>query len=193
MLGLYSQLQEVDYTKANFLHADMSPTEMSQAMRERGDTAVTFALSALADVLRQANLQAKEWEDSEQPTISQQDVLSILTGSKGGADLKRLMALQFDRMGASEKSVGPTLSRLLISDRNAAAMKVFQRQLAKGRKKIAIFYGAAHMPDFARRLENDFGLTQAGSVWLTAWDLTGDDVGVSVSPLSALLELLQTK
>ena len=60
---------------------------------------------------------------------------------------------------------------MLIDDRNAAAMQVFQTELAKGTKRIAIFYGAAHMPDFECRLRKDFGLKPKGQQWLTAWDL----------------------
>jgi hypothetical protein len=50
-------------------------------------------------------------------------------------------------------------------------MKVLQKELVGGKKKIAIFYGAAHMPDFERRLVEDFGMRRQGEEWLTAWDL----------------------
>ncbi|MGH7128138.1 MAG: hypothetical protein ACREIV_06195, partial [Planctomycetaceae bacterium] len=79
-------------------------------------------------------------------------------------------AEQFDVADPST-GLGPTLATLLIDDRNAACMKVFQKELAGGKTKIAIFYGAAHMPDFERRLEEEFGLKRAGADWLTAWNL----------------------
>jgi hypothetical protein len=193
MLGLSSQLEEVDYTRGNFVHADMSPTEISAAMKARGDSALTFALSALADILRQANIQAQEMEaESEQPTITQQDILSFFTDADGGSDLKKQMALQFHRMGGSGMALGPTIGKLLVSDRNAAAMRVFQRELASGRKKIAIFYGAAHMPDFAERLQEDFGLVRSDTRWVTAWDLTAPAEVDQVSPLNVFLKLLQS-
>jgi hypothetical protein len=50
-------------------------------------------------------------------------------------------------------------------------MKVFQKELAKGKKKIAIFYGAGHMPDFEKRLRLDFGMEKKSVQWLEAWDL----------------------
>ncbi|MEO8269938.1 MAG: hypothetical protein ABI557_09465, partial [Aureliella sp.] len=52
MLGLESQLQRIDYTKPHFLRADMTPKQMADKMAERGDTAVSLALSTLADVFR---------------------------------------------------------------------------------------------------------------------------------------------
>jgi hypothetical protein len=59
----------------------------------------------------------------------------------------------------------------LITDRNAAALRVLREQIAKGRRRIAIFYGAAHMADFDRRLRADHGLQPGETVWLEAWDL----------------------
>ena len=71
-------------------------------------------------------------------------------------------------------------------------MKVFQREIAGGRKKIAIFYGAAHMPDFAERLQGEFGLMRSDTRWLTAWDLTAGANVDRVSPLSLFLKLLES-
>jgi hypothetical protein len=72
---------------------------------------------------------------------------------------------------ADGTGLGKTLNQLLIDDRNAACMKVFQQQLARGKKKIAIFYGAAHMPDFERRLIQDHGMKRQSVEWYNAWDL----------------------
>ena len=60
---------------------------------------------------------------------------------------------------------------MALKDQYLAALKVFQKELAKGKKKIGIFYGAAHMPDFEKRLREDFGLKRDSEQWLTAWDL----------------------
>ncbi len=60
MLGLQSQLELIDYTKSHFVRADMTPAQIAEKMAERGDTAFTVALSALADVMRQQNLAARE-------------------------------------------------------------------------------------------------------------------------------------
>jgi hypothetical protein len=59
----------------------------------------------------------------------------------------------------------------LITDRNAAALDVLGDEIAKGRRRIAIFYGAAHMDDFDERLREDFGLQPSEPEWLEAWDL----------------------
>jgi hypothetical protein len=50
-------------------------------------------------------------------------------------------------------------------------MKVLDEQLSKGRKKVAIFYGAAHMPDLQKRLVRDLGYQQHSTAWMRAWDI----------------------
>ena len=48
---------------------------------------------------------------------------------------------------------------------------MLRKQIAAGKKKIAIFYGAGHMADFQKRLGEDFDLTPKSTRWLTAWDM----------------------
>ena len=50
------------------------------------------------------------------------------------------------------------------------------QQIAAGKKKIAIFYGSAHMPDFESRLLQNFGMQRQSVLWLDAWDLTSAKV-----------------
>jgi hypothetical protein len=164
-LGLEHQLEVVDYQKANFIHADLSPEGMKKAMKERGDDETTIVLGVIADFLRKQNLDAGK-PQSEAPDISLTDLLNPIK-------FKRIMAQQFEDAGG-EVSLGGTINRLLVEDRNKACIKVLQQQLTAGKKKIAIFYGAAHMPDFDKRLKEDFGMKRTESEWITAWNLAGD-------------------
>jgi hypothetical protein len=177
LLQLESQTEQIDYTRKHFVHADLSPAQMAEAIRKRGDDGVTLALSFAADMLRQQNLRdmhkpkgaAKQHEDI--------DILSLLSDPDGPVKLKRLLAEQLENLASPEGSLGTTVHTILVSDRNEAALKVFQKELAKGKKKIAIFYGAAHMPDFEKRLREDFGLKRDREQWLTAWDLRASKKG----------------
>ena len=47
-------------------------------------------------------------------------------------------------------------------------MEVLDREIAKGGKKIGVFYGAAHFPDMEKRLLEK-GFVRVKSQWLTAW------------------------
>jgi len=164
-LGLEHQLEVVDYRKSNFIHADLSPEGMKKAMKERGDDKMTIILGVIADLLRKRNLDADKPEP-QAPDISLTDLLKP-------KKFKRIMAQQFEDAGG-DVSLGGTINRLLVEDRNKACIKVLQQQLTAGKKKIAIFYGAAHMPDFDKRLKEDFGMKRTESEWITAWNLADD-------------------
>ena len=85
---------------------------------------------------------------------------------------------------AAVVALGATINTILIADRNKAALRVFQKELVKGRKRIGIFYGAMHMPDFEQRLRLEYGLKQKSHRWITAWDLN------TTQPIPGLLKLL---
>ena len=171
-LDLELQTERIDYTKKNFVHADLSPEQMAEAIQKRGDDGLTLILGFTADLLRQENLrelQAKEKPKAKAPGSDDVDIFSLLLDPDGPVKLKRMLAEQLQNLEGG--GLGPTLNNILISDRNEAALKVFQKELAKGKKKIGIFYGAAHLPDFEKRLREDFGLKRDSDRWLTAWDM----------------------
>src|SRR5208283_1693282 len=100
------------------------------------------------------------------------DIAGLLNDPEAQIKIKELFAQQLVEQASPEGGLGRTVATILVTDRNEAALKVFQKELANGKKKIAIFYGAAHMPDFEKRLRDDFGLKRQSEQWLTAWDLT---------------------
>ena len=180
-LGLQSQLALIDYQKKNFVHADLSPTEMGEKMAERGDTPLTIGLSALSEMIKQQNRSSNASSNNNLRANSDQakrESLDQLTPSNlmevlgDPLKMKRMMANQFSDSGVMDQGFGNALNQLLVVDRNEAAMRVLQKQIASGNKKIAIFYGAAHMPDFEERLVKNFGLKKTKQVWVDAWDLT---------------------
>lgn len=186
-LGLESQLKLIDYQKSNLVHADLSPKEMGEKMSERGDTPLTVGLSALTEMMRQQNKQLQSQKNNPEPMSAS----SLLDALGNPSKMKLMMAQQFAQTGVMDTGLGSTLNQMLITDRNEAAMKVLQKQIANGQRKIAIFYGAAHMPDFEKRLAKDFGLKKTKQVWLDAWDLTQSNAPPkSDSASSLLLDLL---
>ena len=168
VLRLEHQLEAVDYGKANFIHADLSPEGMRTAMKERGDNEMTVFLGVVADFLRKRNLSADK-PPPQTPDIGLNDLLKP-------TKLKRMMAQQFEDAGG-DIVLGRTVNQLLVEDRNKACMKVLQQQLAAGKKQIAIFYGAAHMPDFDKRFQEDFDMKRTTSEWIDAWSLAADGSG----------------
>ncbi len=188
MLALESQLELIDYTKPQFVRADMTPTQIADKMAERGETAFTVALSTLADVLRQQNLATRE--AAKNPDASQEEVglFDLLSNPR---KMKQVMAQQFVATGSLDQSLGGALNQMLVIDRNAEALRGLQKQIAAGKKKIGIFYGAAHMPDFEKHLVADFGLRKSDQSWLVAWDLQRGPSSLANEPAAMLLNLFK--
>jgi len=63
-----------------------------------------------------------------------------------------------------------------------------------GKKKIAIFYGAAHMTDMSKRLEA-MGFSPVSTRWNLAWDLTirPDQPSAMEKVMRGLLDAAQEK
>lgn len=186
-LGLESQLEKIDYQKRNFTHADLSPTEMGKKMEERGDTPITLGLSALSEMMRQQNKMAKATNSSASSLADQMNSQSLMELVNDPLKMKLMMASQFSQSGVMEMGLGATLNQLIVTDRNVAAMKVMQKEIVKGKKKIAIFYGAAHMPDFEKRLIEEFGMAKTKQIWVDAWDLTKAGKKTKVSGTTKML------
>ena len=171
VLELESQVEQIDYQRENFVHADMSPAEMAEAVRQRGDDGLTLLLGVTADFLRQQNRKKLERQKNPRPPSPAEsfDPLLLLFDTNRAATLKQMLAEEFEQMGTAD--LGGTLNTILVEDRNKAAMRVFQIELTKGKKRIAILYGAGHMADFEKRLVGEFGLKRDRVEWLPAWEL----------------------
>ncbi|MFM7136481.1 MAG: hypothetical protein ACKO1M_05345 [Planctomycetota bacterium] len=168
LLGLEFQLESIDYTAANFVHADLSPREFQQAMKKRGESWWSMFTKIMSESMARA-----ERGETAAPEMGVGELFGLLFG--GGADrqvrLRRIMAEQFSDMDVLTSAFGGEEGSTLITDRNAAALAVLEKRIARGDHRIAIFYGAAHMDDFDRRLREDFSLQPGETVWLEAWDL----------------------
>ena len=81
-------------------------------------------------------------------------------------ELVHSMAAADEQMAALEGD------NVIITDRNIKCLKVLDDQIAKGKKKLGIFYGAAHFPDMEERLIEN-GWKKIREEWLTAWDIEG--------------------
>lgn len=171
MLGLEFQLDKVDYKAANFVHADLSPREFQAAMQNRSETFWTM----FNRVMKEAAAREARGDKPAGGDVGIGDMVGMLfaSGPARQAKLRRLMAEQFTDMEMLTKAFGGEQGSAVITDRNVAAIGVLRKEIAKGRRRIAIFYGAAHMDDFDRRLREEFKLQPRprDTVWLEAWTL----------------------
>lgn len=163
MLDLEFQLNEVDYTRGNFVHADMSPEAFAKAMAERGESIWSMMFRLMGQAMAQQAAGKNAPNDLE--------ILMALFDQNRALKLKRILAGQFENLEFVTAALSGPNGSTLIEGRNQAALAVLKKQLRAGKKKIAIFYGAGHMPDIEKRLIADFGLMHDGERWLEAWNL----------------------
>lgn len=168
MLGLEFQLERIDYGAANFVHADLSPKEFDAAMARRGESWWTMFTKLMRESMARAE---KQGDAAPSPGVGELFGILFGSGPERQVRLRRMMAEQFTDMDVLTAAFGGEEGSTLITDRNAAALRVLRDEIARGRRRIAIFYGAAHMDDFDRRLREDLGLQPGETMWLEAWDL----------------------
>ncbi len=169
MLELEHQLERVDYTRANFVHADMSPTQLFQSMKDRDEGFLQMYFRLLGQSIAQQTQQTTSGESAEM------DLIKAMFAKDRARQLKIAMAGQLSQIESLLGGFGGEEGSTLINERNRIALEVLSREIAGGKRKIGIFYGAGHLSDMDERLRRGFGLRQTEKEWLTAWDLSPEE------------------
>jgi len=163
-LGLTGQIDGIDYTAKNFVHADMGTGEFFGTQEKKGESFLGLFFKAWT---AQMAMEAAG-ERPDQPGLAK--VIEILCRKDSPTELKRLVGREFDQVEKLMAGIETDGGTVIIGDRNRVALEVLDRILAEGQSKTAIFYGAAHLPDMEERLASK-GFKRKSTEWLTAWDL----------------------
>jgi len=162
LLGLTFQLDEIDYDRANFVHADLTPDELKKSMAERNESLYVYfwrIFYASIDQYAQDPLGLRDIES-----------LSSAIGGHNDWPLKTMLAYELTDMDAMRSLLGADADSAIIGARNQRAVDVLTERLAAGDRRIGIFYGVAHMPDLEAKL-TALGYVRAGTTWIDAWRL----------------------
>lgn len=165
MLELEHQLEKIDYTRPNFIHADLTPDQFFQSMEDKEESFVSLLFRMMGQGIAQQSQQAAEGESADV------DIFAALLSTDRARKLKIALAKQFNSMESMLSGMAGPEGSTLITERNKRALEVLREQLDAGTKKIGIFYGAGHLPDMHDRMVSEFGLQPIGTVWLEAWNL----------------------
>lgn len=163
MLGLAFQLDEIDYGAANLVHADLSARGLRESMKARDESLYVYfwrMVFASFDQYAKDPLGTRDW----------QLAAALLTSSQDENALKLVVAEELLASMESGDMFGGEDGSAIIAARNEHAMGVLREQIDAGTRRIGIFYGVAHMPDFEQRLEA-MGLMRTRTEWLDAWRL----------------------
>ncbi|MBL8750699.1 MAG: hypothetical protein JNK78_16185 [Planctomycetes bacterium] len=162
-LELHFQLDSVDYSPSNFVHADMTPSEFEQSMEDRGESLLTIMLDMMGSGMAAQRAKAEDGEPAPPPL----DLVKAFRGGEGRHALRMQFAAQFEDM---EAMVAGGKSGTLLQGRNEKCLRVLAREIDAGKKRIGIYYGAAHLPHMEQRLVGDLGFRKVAHEWLVAWD-----------------------
>jgi hypothetical protein len=165
MLNVEHQLEQIDYTRPNMVHADLSPAEFLQSMDQRDEGFAQMYFRMLGASMAQQSQQAAQGESADV------DFLTAMFSKDRPRQLKIAMAKQFESMESLLVGITGPDGSTLITERNKRALDVLEKQLGQGVARLAIFYGAGHLSDMQKQLAKRFDMTPVSIEWLDAWNL----------------------
>lgn len=165
-LNLSFQLDEIDYSRPNFVHADLDAETFAQKQQERGESMMTLMLQAMMKSM--ANPPAGAMGQDLEQTL--EDAIRVICRPDGERQIKLFLARNMTGFENDALGLDGPGGSVILTERNKAAIEALEQSLQAGKRDIAIFYGAAHMPDLSRRLQQ-LGFKPVATEWRMAWDL----------------------
>jgi hypothetical protein len=159
LLQLEHQMSQIDYTRGNLRHADLTSRAFDTALKIHGlfhinpEALFTGLAPAMLDGI---GLQA---------ALSSQDDQTV---NRVRWVMAKTLAHSVGQMALLGVKDIEKPEDLILGIRNDHLWQVFLDSLPEGWRRIAIFYGAAHLPDIRRRLLEQ-GWVEEESLWIPAW------------------------
>jgi hypothetical protein len=96
------------------------------------------------------------------------------------------------------KSISPDIKDLfevLITERNEEVIRQLQARIPRvgAGKTIAVFYGAAHMDEIAKRLTEELHYTPGAQVWDTAFTADGSKSIMQPAQIKMMMQMMRTQ
>lgn len=183
ILGMEYQTEGIDYDRPNFVHADVDWAQYEALMTARDQSLATLFQRALA-MARDGKGPAILTDEEAADRALQGLMSGLSTGNT--ATLKRSLAPFLGEAESFINEIEGDDGTVLVTERNKVVMAVLERELGRGHRNLAIFYGAGHFVDLERRLLAT-GFERQTGVWMTAWDITEPAPGERVNLWRELL------
>ena len=165
MLQVEHQMEQIDYTRGNLRHADLTSRAFRLALQVHGlfDIDPNALLKGFAPAMLDGfRLQAALSTDDDQ------------TVNRVRWTMAQMLARSANQMAILGIKDIEKPEDLILGIRNDHLWKVFQRSVPERWRRIAIYYGAAHLPDIRRRLLEK-GWVQVEAIWIPAWKIPAGD------------------
>ncbi len=186
-LGLEFQLDGIDYDHPSFRCSDMSMDQLERALEAEG-----LDMAPLEGSLAASSLPGRI-------TVFLLRVVRTLDIFFDGmiADALKVMLIElFSDEAFLEQSMrqfGEGFARVLIEQRNQVVVDDLKVIIENERdvRSLAIFYGAAHMPDMAARLSEQLGYRLDSEQWFTAFEVDLTETAMSPAQLQNLRVMIR--
>lgn len=204
-LGLKFQLEAIDYERPHFLNSDMTIAQISEVLNPTQHLGPPTASSA-----NTSRPPPKADEDSGSAQFE-----NLLSAMDGSGFLGKVLQIGLRFIGSSEKMQAlvklafievlggldgdlsnleipaPGLKELLnvlIDKRNAVVIEDVRTAMheANAPKSIAIFYGAAHMPNMELKLRHELGYRPVQDQWFQAFSVDPVKSGLSQADIQMI-------
>lgn len=169
--GFEFQMDAIAYDRPHFVHADMTMDQLTEASgagagggedgagEGESPAGVQDLLAGLGGQIEMLQKAFGAMLDDPSPK-----------GQRARRNMKRAFGGMLGAMGGKiSRFLGEQVSDLLLAQRNAIAIQRLV-ELPPEPQSVAIFYGAAHLPDLEQRLLA-LGYRRAGARWLLAWNM----------------------
>ena len=166
-LNLDFQLDDVDYSRPNFVHADLDAETFEKMQAERGESMFTLMIREMMDAMSKGDVANGLNTDDLAG-----ELIAMFCRPDGERQVKLLLARHMGDMEKTAAGLGGADGSVILGERNKAALKVLTKTLAEGKKHISIFYGAAHMASLSDTLQKEMGFKPVSVEWRMAWDLS---------------------
>ena len=165
-LGVGFQLNEIDYSPFNFLHADLTPSQLQALMASKNESFLTMFLDL---AMAQMALESKAGDEPLSP-FNMLSLLRAMNAEDQSAAFKYLFAAELGRSGGVIVAAEFEQQFTILGDRNAVALRVLGEAMQMpDNQRISIFYGAAHMPGIERAAIDEMGFSRTEERWVSAW------------------------
>jgi hypothetical protein len=152
-LGVTLQVRSINYDRVGWEPADLPMEELLDRLWRRGERSFTLEMLSNDSGLQQGVVRF---------------LLSLVSNSPS---FKKMVVRALGQAGTRSEGALPDVDqRIILDERNEAVLDHLRMVLQSPNRpaRIAIFYGAAHMPEFERSLETAFHMKAGAARWSTA-------------------------
>ena len=135
MMKLDFQLDHIDYTAKNFVHADMTMETFQERQKAKGENLLS---------LIEKSIEAQEKAGSQnKQQFNFASMFKLLNDEGGPNGMKLALGRQFHDIESIIGGMEGPDGSVLVAERNITALKVMESEMKKG-KKISVFFMEQH-------------------------------------------------